>query len=94
MSIGDVREMPIVLDEGVLIDVFINHSFKITQFIVNYKKVQTVFAEIGGMISLVITISFLVLKPMMRVDFISKFISKVFLIEKHRSILPEDLFYH
>ncbi len=86
--------MPIVLDEGVLIDVFINHSFKITQFIVNYKKVQTVFAEIGGMISLVITISFLVLKPMMRVDFISKFISKVFLIEKHRSILPEDLFSH
>jgi hypothetical protein len=61
MTLGSVREMPVTLAPGYVINVFINQSYKLTQYLVNYKKFQTVFAEIGGMISLVITIAIIFL---------------------------------
>jgi hypothetical protein len=75
MTLGTVREMPVVLEDGLLINVWINESFKVTDYFVNYKKLQAVGAEIGGIVSFCIGLSLFILNPLLRIDFISKFIS-------------------
>ncbi len=81
MSLGTVREMPVQLEDGVLVHVWMNESFKKTEYFVSYKKLQDVAAELGGVITLFVAFAVFILNPMMEVDFISQFITDIFLIE-------------
>ncbi len=75
------------LDNGqMLCRVFMNLSLIQNNFMISYKKFQNLSAEIGGLLSLMMSVIIVFLNPFLDIEFHSKFMNDVFEVKHHHNI--------